>query len=74
MSGVVIFHFERDGMKSSLELHADGSLTFQMSNYGSAARKFGPNNRTERLSALEAKKRWPSKACAIDKALKQMAN
>jgi hypothetical protein len=72
--GVVIFHFERDGMKSSLELHGDGSLTFQTSNYGSTARKFGSNNRTERLSAREAKKRWPSRARAIDKALKQTAN
>ena len=73
MRTIVIFHFDRDGWKSLLELHADETVTFHTSNYGWTARKYGCANSIERLSVIEAKVRWPSRARKIDKALKKLA-
>jgi hypothetical protein len=70
----VIFYFDREGRRSSLEVNDATTITFRTSNPGWAHRFHGSKSKSEIMSVAEAKARWPSYARAIDKTIRNMVS
>jgi hypothetical protein len=71
--GTRIFWMQRNGRESRLVVSDDGTVTYHVENFGWRLMRDGSRERSQIMSAGEAKLAWSSYAKAIDTAVAEIA-
>jgi hypothetical protein len=69
-----IFRAQRNLRESWLEVNDDGTLMYNLRNFGSRLMREGPELRSRTMSAAEAKLRWPFYSKSIDLAVAEVTS